>query len=354
MSEGTGLTQRKPSNAIDNSSSAKQRSENVAAAENLMKTVDELAPKSVKPYITAAIPYIMSIVACVDVMIPVLYTLYERAIFYKDILEPYKLNLLLPGFLGLIMCFFGGSFMTIIAAVEAYRMVGLQSQAKFFMDLKVDFAAFMAANKDDDVIDDDNDGIPDVQQIDKKSLVQRKTLLFLKTVDPSRVGDALSGLQSGLLAVVATLKLQFCKAITLGSAIGDILMNPCNKFLVPALEVALPEEYKKWAGPVISYSVKSFAVSVAWFLQRLISAFHSALRGGHMCATNILEYMDKMGYVSINPDETYIDEIAGYCLAGIGLWFQLSMGFTLPFPLNLLLLPFTILEWWLMWLVNSS
>jgi hypothetical protein len=51
----------------------------------------------------------------------------------------------------------------------------------------------------------------DVLQADKKQLVVRKTLLFLKTVDPKRFQEAISGLTAGFLAVSATLKLQFAK-----------------------------------------------------------------------------------------------------------------------------------------------
>jgi hypothetical protein len=39
-------------------------------------------------------------------------------------LEPYHPEELLPALLGLILVFYGGTFMTIIAAVEAYRIIG--------------------------------------------------------------------------------------------------------------------------------------------------------------------------------------------------------------------------------------
>ncbi len=43
----------------------------------------------------------------------------------------------------------------------------------------------------------------------------------------------------------------------------------------------------------------------------------------------------------------------GYALSACGLWFQLKMGFRLPFPVNLLLLPVTVFEYVLVWLVHS-
>jgi len=193
-----------------------------------------------------------------------------------------------------------------------------------------------------------------VKQIDKAQLVQRKGLLFLKTVDPVRIGDALGGLQSGLLAVVATLKMQFCKAITLGTALGEIVLKPVLKYVLPVLEGVLPDEYRKWAKPSLAYSVKCAAVSFAWFVQRIISAFHSAMRGGHLFSQNILEYLDHMGYYKVDVKATQLDEVLGYAFGGLGLVYQLSSGFGMPWPLRLLMWPFSFLEWWLMWLLNIS
>lgn len=65
--------------------------------------------------------------------------LYARA-------EPYRPDLLLPSLIGLVMCFFGGSYMTLIAAVEAYRMCGWESSADCLAMLYRDFEAIKAAN----------------------------------------------------------------------------------------------------------------------------------------------------------------------------------------------------------------
>jgi hypothetical protein len=86
--------------------------------------------------------------------------------------------------------------MTVIAAVEAYRLTGWESTQKCLVDLYTDFQKVADASKkvspllvflspslfnhQDDAVDDDGDGVPDVQQIDGKELMTRKTLLFLK------------------------------------------------------------------------------------------------------------------------------------------------------------------------------
>ena len=50
-----------------------------------------------------------------------------------------------------------------------------------------------------------------------------------------------------------------------------------------------------------------------------------------------------------DPQTTYLDEAVGYSLAAVGFAFQLSCGFSLPFPLNIIFLPLEIIEWFLRW-----
>jgi hypothetical protein len=97
----------------------------------------------------------------------------------------------------------------------------------------------------------------------------------------------------------------------------------------------------------------SLLVSVAWTVQRIISAFHSAMRGGLMCARNFMLYLSEMKVLKIDPEVTMLDELAGYGLAALGLYFQLSYGFSLPFPLNVLLFPFTVMEYLLIAMISK-
>jgi hypothetical protein len=106
------------------------------------------------------------------------------------------------------LCFFGGEFVLLIAAVEAYRSTGWESTLKCITDLYTDFNAVAEASKKDDKVDADKDGVADVNQITSKELIHRKTILFIETVEPKRFTDALAGLNVGFVAVVATLKLQ--------------------------------------------------------------------------------------------------------------------------------------------------
>lgn len=73
-----------------------------------------------------------------------------------------------------------------------------------------------------------------------------------------------------------------------------------------------------------------------------------------MFSRNIMEYTTVMGIYVIDHEESMLDEAIGYALAALGVFFQVSMRFALPFPLNILLLPLTMLDKLLMWMVNES
>ncbi len=122
-------------------------------------------------------------------------------------------------------------------------------------------------------------------------------LLALKSVDPSQVSDALAAVYGGCIAVLAVLKLQFAAAVTLGNSLGDIAARAAAPAALPLVSAALPAEYKKWAEPLFRYACKAGGVSLAWWLQRVLSAFHSAFRGAEMFVACALVVAARRGYI---------------------------------------------------------
>ena len=57
-----------------------------------------------------------------------------------------------------------------------------------------------------------------------------------------------------------------------------------------------------------------------------------------MAVRNIFDYLNIMGHLELKHEDTYIDEVAGYALAAVGFWFQLSSGFQVITPLILFVL----------------
>ena len=98
----------------------------------------------------------------------------------------------------------------------------------------------------------------------------------------------------------------------MGKSISQALKPPATQFVVPLIERLLPDEYKRWGAASVYWTIDSFAISMAWTLQRIISAYHSALIGGLLISRNMLEYLAAMDIVKINHEETFLDEIVGY------------------------------------------
>lgn len=166
------------------------------------------SPKQLQPHLKKAAPFVDKFIDFVEKMAPIVEKIYQKVMELWAKVEPYRPELLAPAFMGFIMCFFGGSFLTLIAAVEAFNMCGYESTMACVKMLIDDFKIVIEENKKDDDKDEDGDGVKDVLQVSNTQLLTRKTLLFLKVVEPERVTLALSGITAGCMAVVAALKLR--------------------------------------------------------------------------------------------------------------------------------------------------
>lgn len=80
-------------------------------------------------------------------------------------------------------------------------------------------------------MDADGDGVADVKQIDNKQLVLRKAAVVAKAVDPELMGEALTAIYAGLMAVVATLRVKFAACVTIGVTVGGIAHNVASSHL---------------------------------------------------------------------------------------------------------------------------
>lgn len=256
--------------------------------------------------------------------------------------------------LGLLLVFFGGVYTLLIAAFETFYLTGYAQVKEGVMVLREEFDIVWDALKKDNEVDEDHDGVADVKQITVRALVTRKTLLFLeKCRDPQKVMSILTTIITSLISVIAVLKVEFAKVIALGHMIGDAMKKPANYIFVPALASVVPEKFHKWIGPLIEIVCKFVAISIAWFIQRVISSVQSAIRGGLMFSRRILSFLKAKGIFPGYEEDDYYDEVLGWTVAAIGIYFQLSFGFGLPFPLNLLMFPVSCFESYLTWTVSN-
>jgi len=271
---------------------------------------------------------------------------------YKKV-KPYHPEEWIPMIVGLVLCFFGGSFATTIAAVEAFRLTSYSTVKDCLLVLYADQVNVTKAWETDDAVlakDQDNNGIADGDELTDEELAKHKFLLVVRTVNPSEVGKALAGINTGFLAVLAALRVRFAQAVTIGAAIGVSLNNILAVKVIPSVEKTASPEFKKWIKPIFNYGTKMIGFTLAMLVWRSIMALHSATRGAQMACEGLICYLvrnkildipiSKAGDFKTSKEFVYFST----ALAAFGLFWQMRNGFAMPFPLNLLLLPFTMFE----------
>jgi len=317
--------------------------------QKLIQASESSAPPALVPYIKKLEPVLAALGYAATKIIPIYMVVADKLEMFFKICPPD----LLTAILGVIVCFFGGLFPTVIAAAEAWNVAGGAQATESLQIAYSQFKKVQVASAADDKEDKDGDGVADVDQIDAQELLKRKMHLALTTIQPTVFQNALSGVYTGWIGVMASLKLQFAKTIALGAAIGKMIQRPAEMFLTPVLSRVMPKDYHPWIEVIIGTLCKSIAVSIAWTIQRIISAFHSAIRGGLMFSRGIMRYLNAKKYISFDEDDSYLDEAVGWVAAGFGFMFQLKLRFTVPWIISILLWPFTLAEWYITWTISE-
>lgn len=220
------------------------------------------------PALLKAVAAISKVVEYVIIGIRVLRVLYRRA--YKKI-EAFNPEALIQMFIGVMLIFFGGFFVVTVAMMEAFKQGGSDALFENLAKLQEQVRAVNEANKIDDALDEDGDGIPDVKQIAKDELVQRKMRVALSAMDPVIVQSALGNLWTATMSACATVKLQFARTIALGVSIGNYIHRPVMRYIVPLLEAFTDKTYHKWYPSVFSYICRMIGASIAFQIQRILS-----------------------------------------------------------------------------------
>jgi len=323
-----------------------------AGEQSMVATMMDEAASRVPPQYAGMVrklkPAVVGAAGIVDKAWPYVLQAYEFIVHLWIAAQPYNPQQFFPIFFGLPLCFFGGSYLTLIAAAEALRLTAWDRIQQSLQVLYNNYCVAREASKKDDAADVDGDGVVDVKQIDKKELLTRKLYIVAKSVNPDQTSDAIGAIWTGFLSVLATIRIKFAQFITLGCSIADMARHSLGPKLEPLINDALPNDLKKWAPQATRAIFNVAGVFLAFFLQRIIGGFHSAIRGGHLAVTNAITLAKKKGYIDPSFDEkSQKASLIGLGLAMMGFFWQLSNGFSVPFPLNLLLLPCSLLEWFL-------
>lgn len=252
--------------------------------------------------------------------------------------------------IGTVMCFFGGFYPTVFAALQAAEHGGLSTVRKALVALSDEIMVIIEEHKKDDKVDADGDGVADATQINGRELIKRKVKLVLTKMNPEKVNDAIASMYKVWMSVLAVLTIQFARTIAMALTISDFTTKFVNRFLLPIVKAAVPPEYQKWCPVLLDWLCKSIGISIAWHIQTVISAFTSALAGGLImsCAMLHIFFNGKKKH-----EDTNADEIASYAFAALGFYFQYYMSFSTPFPLNIILFPVELSEYYIRWAVTN-
>jgi hypothetical protein len=273
---------------------------------------------------------------------------------------------------GAALCGFGGTFAASIAAIEAFNQMGGEKVFTTFEYLWGELKTIQKKNETDDQVDADKNGIADADELldagKFADYASRKITVTMTAVkQPEKLQEAVVGLWAAYMAVLATLRLEFARTTAMAMGIIDVVEPAMVRVLAEPVSKLLGKDLAHWAHTILDSAIKIVAIIFAWYLQMIISAFYSALRGGRMIADGLCAIISEKGWTELelpivgkalkgaaDPETSYLDEAILYPCAAVGFSYQILVGFALPFPLNLLLLPLSIVEWFLRWQITMT
>ncbi|GBG27057.1 Hypothetical Protein FCC1311_032802 [Hondaea fermentalgiana] len=267
-------------------------------------------------------------------------------------LEPYGPKEIMGMLYGLALMFFGGSYISTIATLEAIDQGGRKDLVHAIKELHEQATSVRDANRTDDQLDEDGDGVADVNQISQAELTVRKVSLFLRSCDPEKVSAAFGRLYQILAMVIATLQVKFARALSLGVSIGNVLSTTILKATGPTIKNIVDEDYYPWIPVVTRYICRMIGISIAFSVQRVLSTVHTALNGARIATDAFTRWCEarNLHYLS----DGYLDDATAFLLAGLGIYGQLFLYTKLPFIIKLILFPATVSEYILTFMVSTS
>ncbi|KAH9597623.1 hypothetical protein LSM04_005054 [Trypanosoma melophagium] len=276
--------------------------------------------------------------------------IYEKILTVSTTVQQQRFSQLFPTLLGFAICFFGGCFPVFITLVEVLNLTSWERIKKNVYILYENYLAARSASKRDDMVDADNNGIPDVQEIPRNELFSRKLKVFLNSVDTAAVKEAVNALILAFLAIKAALHDKMSAALAFGCSIANIIKQFSH--LERFLEDNLPPDQKKLAGTISSAILSFICMFITALFQKYALAAYCAARGANMIVDNGLALRNQLALAdgkekkntALTIESPQIKTLITF-LTVVGFLWQAYIGFSLPFPINILLLPFTLADW---------
>jgi hypothetical protein len=262
--------------------------------------------------------------------------------------------------IGFIYAFAGGYYPTLFAAIQAAQHCGYHDMVKA-LHILIDEATTAIQACD----------FPSVKSSSfeftrkrARDIFMEKTKIVLATIDPVRINEAVAALYTTWLSISIVLEREFARTIALSITIAESIRPVVTFVIRRPLQYCIPSQYFKWIPIIIGWVCKATAMSLAWRIQRVLTAYTSAIAGGLMCSRALFRMIQKRGirFFGLFPanesdmEKSHLDEFLGYTIAICGLHSQIGKGFSfeIPFPLNLVTWPFDIAERWIQWQITKK
>jgi hypothetical protein len=284
--------------------------------------------------------------------------------------------------IGLVYAFAGGYYPTLFAAVQAAQQCGSQEMITAVqIIIQEATAAIRACNfpsiKMQSSCSSSSSSSFKFNRQRARDILTEKIKIVLATIDPVRINEAVAALYTTWFSISIVLEREFARTITLSISIAESI-RPIVFFIINRpLQLCISTNYHKWIPIVIGWVCKATAMSLAWRIQRVLTAYTSAIAGGLMCSRAVFRMIRKRGirFFGLLPQQntsqskpdttgstdttmhdTHLDEFLGYMIALCGLYSQIGhgFGFEIPFPLNLVTWPFDLAERWIQWQITKK
>ena len=239
---------------------------------------------------------------------------------------------------GLLLCFFGGQFVTLLAAMEAYNLCA-GAEATAAVRAVVDNGSSVLATAASDEAKDAGAG----GAVPASVLLRRKAMLLARMTSPEAVTGAALKLWVSYCGVLAVLKLRTARRLAMSLAVSDALAPVVSRHAMPRLDGAVSAELRKWNATALSLAVKAAVLLIFLIFASAADAMASALRGGQMVATQGLALLSQRGLLKASVDDKLTAAVA-LALAAAGLATQ-AAALKVPFPLSMAIWPVSLADW---------
>ena len=301
----------------------------------------------VQPYMSRILPILMSTGKVANQV-----TRDYVAPFYTDQLGRVMWNV--------ILVFFGGQFALTIMAIQAFNIAGASMIRSSLAQLRTSYYQAMEKLRNDPeakaVFDANGDGMVELEEVgmavlttltneskEKREKSMKMVSICLRAIDPHKISEAFTGFIMGLMAVIATLRSNMAKCISVGAKIGEHISDLVKTRAQKPLYEKFPQ-HKQWVDVGLQSSSTLVGVVFSLMLVKVVNAFNCALDGSRGLTNQLIRYAHSKGrLLSINETDRSVRAVV-IGIAFVGVMTQLKAAFKCPWYLKLVLLPAVLSE----------